>query len=208
MPSRVAQRSKRRVHLIQSRRVRQLELPVNLRKRQFRRCASSFCPPARRSSRITRPAWLPPRRAGHQFHSAFRGTCAWKIPSNRRLHEPSAVFDCIPERTCDQLTAVCKGSAFARFMVPSRASTGKYDHRREGSLLIRHIGDQKVTLSCFVSLGFHLEVEFNRIIGCPDQILLCPEIFFCCLNRGMTEQHLDLLQFSAGGSAELGTGSP
>jgi hypothetical protein len=37
--------------------------------------------------------------------------------------------------------------------------------------------------------------------------LFATEIFFCCLNRNVTQQKLDLLQFASGGIAEPRTGS-
>jgi hypothetical protein len=46
------------------------------------------------------------------------------------------------------------------------------------------------------------------IVYCLRQVLAAPQIPFGCLNGGVTEQELDLLQFPARLPAEFGAGTP
>jgi hypothetical protein len=55
-----------------------------------------------------------------------------------------------------------------------------------------------------LNLWVSRNAEFDRVIGCVDQILLRAEIPFRSLDRRVTEKQLDLLKLSALGAAELG----
>ena len=54
----------------------------------------------------------------------------------------------------------------------------------------------------------HCDPQFDPIVRRVDQILLGAQVTFCRLNRGMPQQHLDLLKLPTGSAAHFRATTP
>ena len=63
------------------------------------------------------------------------------------------------------------------------------------------------TANCLYSDRLN-QLQFDRVVRGVYQILLCAQIPFGGLNRGVAQQHLDLLQFAARSPTQLRAGAP
>ena len=88
------------------------------------------------------------------------------------------------------------------------AANGRRPLRSCGSVIPHYRQPDGLGFCLAIALGCILYAELNRVIWGVHQVLLGPEIPFRSLDRGVTEEKLDLFQFAAGCSAEFGAGAP